>query len=119
MRKCMSPVESIEDLARGGDKLVRIGVEGEATMILPASQLLVREALAAIREERIWWYNGGYDISCLSDEVIASSLDRCSSVNGCEGCVWGQLHETVDEECVDSLSHEAARRLRRNKNDGK
>ena len=119
MKKYMSPVESIEDLARGGDKLVRVGVEGKAAMVLPASQLLVREALEAIRDGRIWWHNGDYDISCLSDEVIASSLDRCSSVSGCEGCVWGQLHESMDEECVDSLAHEAACRLRRNKNDGK
>lgn len=114
MSKCMHPVENIEELAKGGDKLVKVFYNGDTYKVTPASQLLVRDALAAIGREAIWWYDGAYDVEMLSDELIASSLDRCSSVDGCGGCVWGQVHGHRDEECVDSLSHEAAKRLRRN-----
>lgn len=113
-------VNSIDELAAGGDRLVYVRDNLDGTVMRPASSFTIGEAVRAIERECLYWVANKIEPDQIGDELIASSLECCTGIGQCGACVWGQFfgHEN-DDSCIDTLSREAARRLKERNKDGR
>ena len=113
-------VNSMDELAAGGDRLVYVQDNLDGTVMRTASSLSVGEAARLISRECLYWVANKVSPEQISDELIASSLECCTGIGQCGACVWGQFfsHDN-DDSCIDTLSREAAKRLKERNNDGR